>query len=130
MRKTANIINLTLVLASVLFADSALAYGNEKSDDACAKPKFSNFKPPHKSEVAPGSEFSFTVSRRAGSNTIEVNIKKIPVEVTVEQRDTFYLVKGRLPETLTGTFARISAKAKTIPGDCKGTGGWLVKITE
>jgi len=132
MLRTSNKLLMTgLVLSALLSSQGAFAYGTSSSSNACKKPKFSNFKPPHKAVVQPGADFSFTVSRRAGANTITVKVKNIDVPVNVDTRNNIYIVKGKLPEGLeSGAYSRINLRAKTLPGGCKGSGGWLVKIAE
>ncbi len=77
--------------------------------------------------MPPGSEFSFHASNYTIPETIEVAVKKITTPVEVENRQSFLIVRGRLPESLSNTFARISIKGTAQLG-CKHKGGWLVKI--
>jgi hypothetical protein len=112
-----------------IFAETVVAYSADTDKAQCKKPKFRKFKPPHKSEVAPGTEISFHVTHVVEPESIKVTAKKIPVDIAVEDKNAFYSVKGKLPESLQGTYARISIKAGTETG-CKEQGGWLLKITE
>ncbi|MGR9116204.1 MAG: hypothetical protein ACU85E_10590 [Gammaproteobacteria bacterium] len=82
------------------------------------------------SEVAPGSEISFLAFGVDTPDHLEVSVKKIPIEITTEFKDTFYIVKGNLPADLKGTPARINVKFKAKNPKCNGEEGWLVKITE
>jgi len=101
--------------------------GNEAS---CIKAKISHFKPEHLATVAPGSEYSFTISGSKGPGHIHVSIRQEPAEVTIEDKETFYLVKGKLPPNLKNETVRISVRAMAKVGKCDADGGLLLKITE
>lgn len=60
-------------------------------------------------------------------DTIKVSVKKIPVEVTINKENNAYSVSGKLPESLTGTYARIKIDANGT-NNCKGSDGWLLNI--
>ena len=94
----------------------------------CQKIRYSNFKPKHKEEAAPGSAFSFTASKEALPNSIRVKIKKTKVDVKVEKKGEYYKVTGRLPADLENTFARIAILGNAVM-ECETKGGWLVNIT-
>ena len=97
---------------------------------SCIKAKISHYKPENLAVVAPGSEFSFIVSGSNGPGHIHVSIRQEPVDLTVEDKDTFYLVKGKLPAGLKNETVRLSIKAKAKVGKCDADGGLLLKITE
>jgi hypothetical protein len=106
------------------------AYGSSSSSKkACEKPYFSEFAPPEKAEVAAGSKFSFTAATVSNPESIKVTIKNQPVDITVTPKGGKYNVSGKLPNSLAGNFARINITANG-PNQCKGTGGWLVKVNE
>ena len=120
---------LCILLIAVVSYPVAAYEGDEKQ--ACKKPKFYKFDPYQKkgaAEAAPGSEFSFHASNYTVPESIEVAVKKIKTPVEVENRQSFLIVRGKLPESLSDTFARISIKGTAELG-CKKKGGWLVKIT-
>ncbi|MDX8128954.1 hypothetical protein QLH52_16770 [Methylomonas sp. OY6] len=96
----------------------------------CINAKISRYTPEHLATVKPGSEFSFAVSGSNGPGHIHVSIKQQPVAVQIEDKDTFYLVKGKLPDDLKNTVVRISVKAKAKVSKCDADGGWLLKIAE
>lgn len=108
---------------------NAWAYGSSSGTKSCTKPKFSNFVPADKSEVAAQSDFSFTASANTYPESIKVTVKKQPVEISVSEKNGAYLVTGQLPESLQNTYARINIDAEG-PNRCKGNGGWLVKIAD
>ena len=82
------------------------------------------------SEVAPSSEISFLAFGVDNPDHLQVFVKKIPVEITTEFKDTFYRVRGNLPAELKGTPARITVKFNAKNPKCNGEEGWLVKITD
>ncbi len=105
--------------------------GSSGSDEGgCINAKISRYTPEHLATVKPGAEFSFMVSGSNGPGHIHVSIKQEPVEVQVDDKDTFYLVKGKLPDSLKNTIVRISVKAKAKNSKCDAEGGWLVKVSE
>ena len=107
-----------------------IGHGGSSSGDACIRAKISRFNPAHLATVAPGSEFSFAASGSNGPGHIHVSIKQQPVAITFEDKETFYLVKGKLPENLKNTTVRISVNLKAKVGKCDAEDGWLVKISE
>jgi hypothetical protein len=112
----------------VLFASSALAYGGGSSGQkACSKPKLTQFMPAHLSVVAPQSAFSFLASASTTPSSIQVTVKKLPVDITIEKVSKGHRVTGVLPEALQNTYARINIKA-TASNRCQGGDGWLLKI--
>lgn len=120
---------LNLLVLS-LIAGNCWAYGGgSSSSKACEKPKFSNFNPAENAQVAPGSTFSFTASKNTYPTTIKVTVKGQPADVKVDKKsDGTFAVSGKLPAAK-GDFARI-AIAADAQSNCKGSGGWLVKVTE
>lgn len=107
-----------------------IGHGGGAGDGVCIRAKISRFKPEHLATVPPGSEFSFAASGNNGPGHIHVTIKQQPIPVTIEDKETFYLVKGKLPDTLKNTTVRISVNLKAKVGKCDAEDGWLVKISE
>lgn len=129
-------IKTLLIVLGFCTANHALAVSTAK--EICAEPRFSKFSPPRLSELAPGSKFSFSVyvlGGRPDPETIEVFVKKIKAEISVEDRTSFLRVVGTIPKSLSGTFARIALKAYMERENgqpfrsCRAKDGWLVKIT-
>ena len=129
MKNKGSLLTIFLFFTLTIFAETVAAYGADPDKAQCKKPKFRKFMPPPKSEVAPGTEISFHVTHVIEPESIKVTAKKIPVDIVVEDKNAFYNVKGKLPESLQGTYARISIKAGSGTG-CKEQDGWLLKITE
>lgn len=102
----------------------------EEAEKKCIKPKFRDFSPAPKSEVAPETELSFHVNRYADPLHIGASAKKIPMQVEVTDKQTFYYVTAKLPAELRDGFARIHIEAKSTEGDCIGSDGWLLKISD
>ncbi len=126
--------NSPLVYAVQSHAGHGGGGGGGHKKGGCHKPKISRFKPKHLTEVAPESEFSVWVSGVKNPDNIKVTVKKQPVEVTKEDKEAFYLVKGKLPASVKGTVARIHVTAASVTGNtsakCNNADGWLLKITE
>jgi len=120
-------LKLVCLIVSVGFTGSAFAYGTSETNNGCKKPKFKTFTPEHKSEVDPESEISFTVSGYADPVSIQATAKNVPLKVSVENNDSFYEVRAKLPASLTGKYARIHLQADGMMG-CTGKDGWLLKI--
>lgn len=99
-------------------------------EKSCVKARLDNFKPPHLEAVAPGSTFSFMAFNVAKPDQITVTVKTIPVKVTMEDKGSFFLVKGQLPESLNNTVARVDIRVKSDLARCSAEDGWLIKITE
>ena len=97
---------------------------------ACFKARISHLKPERLAEVPPGAPFSFMVSGSNGPGHIHVTIRQEPVPVTVEDKETFYLVKGNLPPGIKNEIVRISIKAKAKLSKCDAEDGLLLKVTE
>ncbi len=101
--------------------------------DACANVIFSAFTPPPFSadknnvEIAPKSEFSFLASKTALFPSITVKIKEEKVPVTVTPINNGFLVKGKIPASVSGSYIRLDIFAKG-PSDCDKTDGWLLKV--
>lgn len=104
--------------------------GARNSDSNCLKPQLTNFLPANLAMVTPGAAFSFWAVNVSKPKHIEVTVKTIPVAVTVEDKDSYYLVKGHLPTELVNTAARINIKVNTPIAKCNAENGWLVKISE
>ena len=104
--------------------------GNGGGEASCFKAKISHYKPDHLSTVAPGTEFSFTVSGSNGPGNIFVTIRQQPVQVVIEDKEAFYLVKGKLPLDIKNETVRGHVRAKAKVGKCDAEGGMLLKVTE
>ncbi|MDD5461685.1 MAG: hypothetical protein PHG00_08645 [Methylococcales bacterium] len=118
------------ILILMMAATHVWAYGSSgSSKKACNKPKFIEFMPSHNAQVSAKSEFSFVASANTDPKSIIVTIKDQPVAINIKPENQVFQVKGRLPDTLTEGFARISVTADSLSG-CKGSDGWLVRIIE
>lgn len=104
--------------------------GGGGSEGGCTKAQLNKFMPANLATVAPGSAFSFWAFNVEKAEQIKVTVKTIPVEVTTEDKDAFFIVKGKLPAELVNTTARINIKVTAKNPKCNGENGWLVKIAE
>ena len=119
------------LLIAVLFAGQAMAVKpNEEEPKECKKPKFRDFEPAHKSEVAPETDFSFHVSKGTNLTSVTAEVKGEPVQLEVTNRKTYITAKAKLPASIRDGYARIHVTAKAEEGDCLGQDGWLVKIVD
>ncbi|CAA9891740.1 conserved hypothetical protein [Candidatus Methylobacter favarea] len=119
------------ILVLTIINSNIWAYGGSSSSSqkACAKPRFTEFVPAEKAEMAAQSAFSFTASPNTNPDSIKVAIKDQPVDVKVTPKAQGFQVSGTLPDKLKGGYARININAEGH-NKCKGSGGWLVKIAE
>ena len=121
-------------IAVVLFNGQAAAYSPEELDQACKKPRFTDFnlteyKAPDNIETAPEAELIIKVSAWADPSTIRLTAKKQDLPFTLENTSTFHKIKAKLPATLNGNFVRIDVSAKAVLG-CDNKTGWLVKVAD
>lgn len=114
----------------MMVTSTSWAYGSSSSPKACAKPEFTNFVPAENAEVTAGSTFSFIASANTFPNTIKVTVKGLPATLKVTPRNEGgFQVSGTMPSSLKSDYARIAITADG-QNNCKGDGGWLVKIAE
>ena len=104
--------------------------GSGNSTGSCEKPRLGKFLPAHLATVAPESEFSFLVFNIDKPEQVSVTVKNIPVEITAEFKDPYYLIKGRIPSTLNNTAARVNIKVAAKSSHCEAEDGWLLKIAD
>lgn len=123
--------NIIMIFIFTIFSANTIAYGGggSSSKKACKKPELSQFTPPHLAVVEAQSEFSFFASAKTNPKSIEVSVKNLPVEVTIDKSNNGLLITGKLPEELQGTFARININATGL-NNCKTKEGWLLNIKE
>ena len=130
--KITKMIKSALFIAVVLVNGQAAAYSPEELEQACKKPRFTDFnlteyKAPDNIEIAPESEFIIKISAWVDPTTIKLTAKKQPLPFTVESTSTFHKIKAKLPASLNGSFVRIEVSAKAVLG-CGDKEGWLVKV--
>lgn len=114
----------------MILASASWAYGSGSSSKSCTKPVFTHFVPAENTEVTTGSSFSFSASANTLPNTIKVAVKGLPTVLKVTPRNEGgFQVSGTLPDSLKGAYARIAITADG-QNNCKGDGGWLLKIAE
>lgn len=131
-----------LILTAILFSNNLLAQSNPHAghsssgsgggnpDASCIKAKVSHFEPEHLQTVKPSASFSFTVSGSNGPGHIHVTIREKPIKLDIEEKDTFYRVKGQLPDDIKNETVRISVSAKSKVSKCDADTGWLLKVSE
>lgn len=102
----------------------------ETGGAACVRPQLSKMQPAHLATVAPGSEFSFVVSNLSDPEQVSVEVKRQPVEIQTEFKNPYYIVRGKIPESLRNTAARVDVKIDSKMASCRAEDGWLLKISE
>ncbi|MGZ8137552.1 MAG: hypothetical protein ACXW1W_15140 [Methylococcaceae bacterium] len=136
MRKT-TLLAITFFLATSVASASEHhsghgggAMGGGGSGQGCTKPHLAKFLPEHLATVVPGATFSFIALNIYKPEQISVTVKNIPVEIETEFKDPYYLVTGKLPESLHNTAARINIKVTAKTPRCEAENGWLLKIAD
>ncbi len=126
------IINVSGALATEHHSGHSMGSGGGGAETmaTCLKPHVSKFLPAHLATVSPGSAFSFVAFNIHKPENISVTVKKLPVDITSEFKDPYYLVKGKLPASLKNTAARIDVKVSGKSSHCETENGWLVKIAD
>lgn len=127
MKIKTNLLKTLLLVNLVLSSTLAAAAGDEKKD--CRKPRIKSVTPPHLSEVQPESEFTFTLPVWTNPEKVTMTVKKIPTELSIENHNSFFLARGKIPPQLSATYARFSVRAEAELG-CVKHDGWLYKIAE
>ena len=117
-----NVLRLALTVSICGTVGQAWAYDASPNTggslDACTQVNFEAFTPPPFSQdknnvaVAPKSEFSFLASKTTNPQRITVKIKDEKVPLTVTPINNGFLVKGKIPATVKGTFIRVDIYAK------------------
>lgn len=123
-------LNISTAYAAEHHSGHNMAAGGGTGENGCLKPQLTKFLPANLAIVAPGSAFSFWAFNVEKAEQIKVTVKNIPVDVTIEDKEAFFLVKGKLPAELVNTAARINIKVNAKIPRCNGENGWLVKIAE
>ncbi|MGR9013704.1 MAG: hypothetical protein ACU83U_08670 [Gammaproteobacteria bacterium] len=122
--------NYLWVLVLMIVTGNSWAYGSSSSSKSCTKPKFTDFSPAENTVVAAGADFSFSASANTLPNTIKVTVKGLPASLTVIPKNkSGFQIRGTIPMSLKGVYARIAITA-VGQSNCKGDGGWLLKIAE
>ncbi|MCX7082224.1 MAG: hypothetical protein NT008_02560 [Methylococcales bacterium] len=98
------------------------------SASTCGKPQLAKFSPAHLANVAPEAIFSFYAYNIDKPEYVSATVKNIPVELSAEFKDPFYLIKGKLPASLVDTAARINIKVTGKSPHCEAEDGWLLLI--
>ena len=121
-----------VLVTTVMYGGAAAARpDNGVSRIPCVKPRFSKMLPANKSEVDPGSAFSFIASKQLDPFTLTIKLKDTEVsDYQVRSKNTFYQVSGTFPDSVKGKWARVHIRGVSKQGGkgCFKHGGWLLKI--
>ncbi|MGR9072732.1 MAG: hypothetical protein ACU833_06680 [Gammaproteobacteria bacterium] len=131
MNKKTKIYTFLVVSVSLLGVNSA-AMSAEEDKKNCIKPRFYMFSPENRAHVDPGAEITFRATGVTDATTVEMNVKRIDVPLQIENRNIFYIFKGKVPEELAGQAARVrvSGLSKQVNGGCLHRDGWLLLVNE
>lgn len=131
---------LAAFVATIVFNVTAHAYSDDKIDEYCKKPKFTdlNFKTysePEKAEVPAGAQLSFRLPLYANPEKIKVTAKNQEIPINIVSNSSYHQVNFTLPDTFNGSIVRINVNAKTIQSTqatsrCEESAGWLVKVAD
>ena len=104
--------------------------GGGSTAASCGKPHLGKFLPPHLATIRPEGEFSFLVFNIDKPDQVAVTVKNMPVDVTAEFKDPYYLFTGKIPASLVNTAARINITVSAKSPHCEAEDGWLLKISD
>ena len=107
-----------------------IGHGGDGGALACVKAKITHYHPEHLATVAPGSEISFIVSGSNGPGHIHVIVRDEPLELTLEDKDAYYVVKTHLPAKYKNEAVRVNIRVEAKYSRCDVDGGLLLKVTE
>ncbi|MCK4492844.1 MAG: hypothetical protein KAU26_02215 [Methylococcales bacterium] len=129
-----NTLKILFFFSALTLSYNASAYNGKPITEACQKPHFDKFslpvyKMPERLEVAPESDFSFTVSSKVAAESIRIMMKKESIKYTVESNSSFHKITSKIPAKFTGKFIRINVFA-IAKLECKNTYGWLIKVSK
>lgn len=125
---------LAAFMAALVFNVTASAYNDDKIDEYCKKPKFTDlsfktYMEPEKAEVPAESQLSFRLSTDSDLETLVVSTKKGVLSTKVDTNSSFHKVSFTLPADLTGSIIRVNAQVKAIL-KCEEKVGWLIKVAD
>jgi hypothetical protein len=126
----ATLLTVTAFDAHAIMDHSRHRGSSGSSNATCLHPRLDKMQPAHLATVSPGGAFSFLIYNIDDPKQVTVEVKKQPVDVVFELKDTFYVVKGKIPDSLRNTAARIDVKINAKATSCRAADGWLVKISE
>jgi len=126
------------ILSSALFllstgANAAGGHGGggssvaHKTGGGCKSTVINHFVPKHLSKVDAGSEFTFWVKGIKDPSEVEVTAKKMPVEMSFEEKSNFFSFKGTLPKSLKSA---VRIKVKVNSKKCPAEKGVLLIINK
>lgn len=125
----------SIILSAIFFTGTASAYNAGNLEGKCPLPTFRDFIPAEQvkggpvPEVEAESVVQFSVHRGADLTTIRAEVRDLKLKIEVEDRNSYGIVKIKLPPELNGKYARIHLYALSqSAGDCLAKDGWLIKI--
>jgi len=128
-------VRASIILGVMFFTGSAFAYNAGNLDKKCTLPTFRDFIPAEQvkggpvPEVDAESVVQFSVHRGADLSTVRAEVRDLKLKIDVEDRNSYGIVKIKLPAELNGKYARINLYAISQSAEnCESKDGWLIKI--
>jgi len=125
----------SIILGGMFFTGSVFAYNAGSIDKKCQLPIFRDFIPAEQvkggpvPEVGAESVVQFSVHRGADLTTVRAEVRDLKLKLDIDDRNTYGIVKIKLPPELNGKYARINLYALSqLGGNCMAKGGWLIKV--
>ena len=107
-----------------------IGHGGDGGALSCVKAKITHYHPENLATVAPGSEISFIVSGSNGPGHIHVTVRDEPLELSLDDKEAFYVVKTHLPAKYKNEAVRVNIKVDAKYSRCDAEGGLLLKVSE
>jgi len=125
----------SIILGALFFTGSAFAYNAGNVAEKCPLPVFRDFIPAEQvkggpvPEVDAESVVQFSVHRGADLTTVRAEVRDLKLKLDIDDRNTYGIIKIKLPPELNGKYARINLYAiSQSAGNCEAKDGWLIKI--
>ena len=125
----------SIILGAMFFTGSAFAYNAGNVEEKCPLPTFRDFIPAEQvkggpvPEVDAESVVQFSVHRGADLTTVRAEVRDLKLKIDVENRNSYGIVRIKLPPELSGKYARINLYAiSQSAANCEAKDGWLIKI--
>lgn len=125
----------SIILGGMFFTGSVFAYNAGNLDEKCKLPVFRDFIPAEQvkggpvPEVEAESVVQFSVHRGADLSTVRAEVKDLKLKLDIDDRNTYGIVKIKLPPELNGKYARINLYGiSQSASNCMAKDGWLIKV--
>ena len=107
-----------------------IGHSGESGALSCVKAKITHYHPEHLATAPSGAEISFIVSGSNGPGHIHVTVRDEPLELSLDDKEAFYVVKTHLPAKYKNEAVRVNIKVDAKYSRCDAEGGLLLKVSE